>query len=121
MAATPALHFAIFYVTDMDASLKFFTEQLGLVHDPNYDAPDFRRFKVPEGSLPFGLTPATSETPPAGTIGVYFRTDDLEGMHDALAKQGVKTSEIRTLYFGSIFGVTAPDGLSVTMLRPAGQ
>jgi predicted enzyme related to lactoylglutathione lyase len=121
LSTTPALHFAIFYVSDMEESLKFFTEQLGLVHDPSQDAPDFRGFSVPAGSLPFGLTPATKETPPAGTIEVYFRTDNLDGVHATLAKNGVKTTEIRTLYFGSIFGVAAPDGLRVTMLRPAGQ
>ncbi len=121
MATTPALHFAIFYVSDMEESLKFFTEKLGLEHDPSQDAPDFRGFKVPAGSLPFGLTPATNDTPPAGTIEVYFRTDDLDGVHDALVNKGVKTTEIRKLYFGSIFGVAAPDGLRVTMLRPAGQ
>jgi predicted enzyme related to lactoylglutathione lyase len=121
MATTPALHFAIFYVSDMEGALKFFTEKLGLEHNPSQDAPDFRGFKVPAESLPFGLTPATKDTPPAGTIGVYFRTDDLEGVHNALAKQDVKTTDIRTLYFGSIFGVDAPDGLHMYMLRPAGQ
>lgn len=121
MATTPALNFAIFYVSDLEESLKFFTKQLGLEHDPSQDAPDFRGFKAPAGSLPFGLTSATNETPPAGTIEVYFRTNDLDGVHDALAKKGVKTTEIRTLYFGSIFGVAAPDGLRVTMWRPAGQ
>jgi predicted enzyme related to lactoylglutathione lyase len=120
-ATTPALHFAVFYVSDLEESLKFFTEKLGLEHDPNQDAPDFRGFKVPAGSLPFGLTPATTYTPPVGTIGVYFRTDDLEGAQDALAKKGVKTTDIMKLYFGSIFGVTAPDGLPVTMLNPIGQ
>ncbi|HEV2653583.1 MAG TPA: VOC family protein [Ktedonobacteraceae bacterium] len=121
MATTPALHFAIFYVSDMEESLKFLTEKLGLEHDPSQDAPDFRGFKVPVGSLPFGLTPVSKGTPPAGTIEVYFRTDDLDGMHDALVNKGVKTTEIRNLYFGTIFGVAAPDGLRVTMLRPAGQ
>ena len=121
MATTPALHFAIFYVSDMEESLKFFTNQLGLEHDPSQDAPDFRGCSLPAGSLPFGLPPATKETPPAGTIEVYFRTDDLDGAHNALVKKGVKTTEIKTLYFGSIFGVAAPDGLRVTMLHPAGQ
>ncbi|GAC1392244.1 MAG: hypothetical protein NVS4B11_19830 [Ktedonobacteraceae bacterium] len=121
MSTTPAIHFAIFYVSDLEESLKYFTETLSLEHDPRQDAPDFRGFKVPAGSLPFGLTPVSKDTPPAGTIEVYFRTDDLEGVHMALADKGVKTTEIRNLYFGSIFGVAAPDGLRVTMLRPSVQ
>jgi predicted enzyme related to lactoylglutathione lyase len=121
MATTPALNFVIFYVSDMEKALTFFTKQLGLEHDPSQDAPNFRGFKVPAGSLPFGLSPATNQTPPAGTTEVYFSTDDLAGVHDALAKQGVKTTEIMTLPFGSIFGVAVPDGLHVVMLRPAGH
>jgi len=119
--ANPALHFAVFYVSDMEESLKFFTEKLGFEHDPAQDAPDFRGFKIAEGSLPFGLTPAKEYTPHPGTIQVYFKTNDLEGQRSAITDKGVKTSDVINQYFGSFFGVEAPDGLSMTMLRPAGQ
>ena len=125
MATAPTLHFVLFYVADLDKSLKFFTETLGIEHDPQQDAPDFRGFKVSAGSCPFGLTPASEnagpESPRPGSIEVYFKTDDLEGTHSALADKGVKTTEIKHRYFGSIFGVSAPDGLQVTLLHPAGQ
>lgn len=122
---TPTLHFVLFYVSDLEQSLKFFTDTLGLEHDPQQDAPDFRGFKLPAGSLPFGLTPVSEDAPPGsprpGSIEVYFKTDDLEGTHSALTDKGVKTTDIVHRYFGSIFGIAAPDGTPMTMLRPAGQ
>ncbi len=115
------LHFAVFYVSELEESLKFFTEKLGFEHDPAQDAPDFRGFKVSEGTLPFGLVPSSQYTAGPGTIEVYFKTDDLEGEHSTLADKGVKTTDIMQKYFGSFFGVEAPDGLRVTVLRPVGQ
>lgn len=120
---TPTLHFVVFYVSDLEQSLKFFTETLGLEHDPQQDAPDFRGFKVPAGALPFGLTPARKDAgaPRPGSIEVYFKTDNLEGSRSALLEEGVQTTEITDRYFGSIFGVSAPDGIQMTMIHPAGQ
>lgn len=120
MSTTPTLHFVVLTVSDLDAALKYFTETLGFEHDPQQDAPDFRGFKLPAGSPPFGLIPVSPEYPYAGTIGVYFKINNLEGMQTDLTEKGIKTTEIRQEYFGSIFGVDAPDGLRVTMIRPAG-
>lgn len=121
MKTTPTLHFVVLTVSDLDAALTYFTETLGFEHDPQQDAPDFRGFKLSPGSPPFGLIPVSPEYPAAGTVGVYFKVDDLEGKQRDLAEKGVKTTAIRQEYFGSIFGVDAPDGLRVTVIHPAGQ
>jgi catechol 2,3-dioxygenase-like lactoylglutathione lyase family enzyme len=122
MSSTPTLDFILFYVSDLEESLQFFTQTIGLRHNPAADTPGFRGFTSEEGSIPFGLALVSEEASPEarrpGTIEVYFKTDDLEGMRDALVAKGVKPTEIAHRPFGSIFSIPAPDGHLVTMLRP---
>jgi catechol 2,3-dioxygenase-like lactoylglutathione lyase family enzyme len=122
MSTTPTLDFILFYVSDLEESLQFFTQTIGLRHNPAADTPGFRGFTSEEGSIPFGLALVSEEASPEarrpGTIEVYFKADDLEGMRDALVAKGVKPTEIAHRPFGSIFSIPAPDGHLVTMLRP---
>lgn len=121
MATTPTLNFVLFYVSNLEESLKYFTQTLGLEHDPKQDAPIFRGFA---GGAGCGLAPAgvplpwTAEIPQPGAIEVYFETDNLEGLHTSLASKGVQVTEITHQPFGSIFSIPAPDGQMVTMIRP---
>jgi hypothetical protein len=55
MAKSPALGFVLLYVSDLAESLKYFTEVVGLRHNPKADTPNFRGFFPEEGSIPFGL------------------------------------------------------------------
>ena len=125
MSTTPALDFILFYVSNLDEALKYFTETIGLQHNPAADTPNFRGFIGEEGSIPFGLALVSEEASPEarqpGTIEVYFKTDDLEGMHASLASKGVEVTKIAHRPFGSIFSIPAPDGHLVTMLRPPAQ
>ncbi len=122
MATTPALDFILFYVSDLDESLKYFTQTLGLVHAPENDTPFFRGFVGSEGSTAFGLALASEAASPEarrpGNVEFYFKTDNLEGMHSALADKGAQPTEIAHRPFGSIFSLPAPDGHLMTMLRP---
>ncbi|SRR5258708_5366720 len=121
MASTPALDFLIIYVSDLEESLKYFTETIGLKHDPRQDSPNFRGF-IHEGGIGFGLALVDAEISPEarqpGTIEIYFKTDNLEGMHAALADKGAHPTEIAQRPFGSFFSIPAPDGHLVTMLLP---
>ncbi len=49
MSTTPALDFVLFYVSDLDEALKYFTETVGLQHNPAADTPHFRGFTSAEG------------------------------------------------------------------------
>jgi hypothetical protein len=122
MSTTPALDFLLFYVSDLEESLQYFTQIIGLRHNPEADTPVFRGFISEEGSISFGLALVSEEASPEarrpGTIEVYFKTDNFEGMHTALVAKGVKPTEIAHRPFGSIFSIPAPDGHLVTMLRP---
>lgn len=121
MSTTPALGFVILYVSDLEASLKYFTQTVGLRHNPKADTPNFRGFISEEGGIPFGLALVSEEVSPEvrrpGTIEIYFETDDVEGMHAALASKGVKPTEIAHRPFGSFFSIPAPDEHLVTMLH----
>jgi catechol 2,3-dioxygenase-like lactoylglutathione lyase family enzyme len=122
MSTTPTLGFILFYVSDLEESLQFFTQTVGLRHNPKADTPVFRGFISEEGSVPFGLALVSEEASPEarrpGTIEVYFETDNLGGMRAELVAKGVKPTEIAHRPFGSIFSIPAPDGHLVTMLRP---
>lgn len=121
MATTPTLNFVLFYVSNLDESLKYFTQTLGLEYDPSQDAPVFRGFAVGAkcGLALAGVPlPWTATIPQPGTVEVYFETDNLEGMHASLASKGVQTTEITHQPFGSIFSISAPDGQLITIVRP---
>lgn len=42
MPSTPAIDFIVFYVSDLEASLSYFTQKLGFRHDPAQNSPVFR-------------------------------------------------------------------------------
>jgi catechol 2,3-dioxygenase-like lactoylglutathione lyase family enzyme len=116
MPAIPTLDFVVFYVADLDESLAYFTEKLGFESLPDQSSPIFRSLKGSEEKIGFGLNVATNETPPAGTVELYFKTDDLEGLHRTLTAKGAGTTPILHLPFGSVFNVQSPDKHAVVML-----
>lgn len=123
MATTPTPYFMLFYVSDLEESLAYFTQTLGLEHDPKQDAPDFRGFVHHPGFIAYGLALVSEGNSPEarvpGNVEVYFKTDDLEGMHASLAGKGVPITAMAQRPFGTIFSIPAPDGHLITMIRPA--
>jgi catechol 2,3-dioxygenase-like lactoylglutathione lyase family enzyme len=117
MSTTPVLDFTLFYVSDLEESLKFFTQTLGLQHDPQQNSPFFRGFV---GS-PMGLALPMDEARRPGKVELYFKVDDIEAVHSELASKGAEITEIAQRPFGSIFSVTAPDGHLVTILQELGE
>lgn len=113
MSAISVLDFTLFYVSDLEESLKFFTQTLGLQHDQQQDTPFFRGFV----DSPMGIALPADETRRPGNVELYFKVDDIEEAHRELAKKGVEITEIVQRPFGSIFSITAPDGHLVTMLQ----
>lgn len=112
----PGLNFLVFYVSDLDASLIYFSQKLGFSYDPEGDSPVFRQLKGAPGSPEFGLVLASAHTPPAGMVEVYFKTADLAGLHRAITERGVEATPIMERPFGPIFSTHSPDGQVVTML-----
>ena len=122
MSSRPTLDFLLFYVSDLEESLVYFTQTLGLEHDPRQDAPSFRGFAHKEGSVGYGLALVSKDTSPEarqpGTVEAYFTTDELDAMHAELTRKGAQPTAIAHRPFGSIFSIPAPDGHLTTMLRP---
>lgn len=117
MAATiPALDFVVFYVANLEESLAYFTEKLGFKSLAEQNGPEFRTLMGSEEKIGFGLNLASDRTPPAGTVELYFKTDDLAGLHRAYTDMGVGTTPVLALPFGQVFNVQTPDRHALVML-----
>ena len=117
MSTMPVLDFVVFYVSDLDESLAYFTEKLGFKAVPEQSGPVFRALSGNEEKIGFGLNLASEETPPAGTVELYFKTDDLEELHTTLTAKGAGTTQIVQLPFGSVFNVQTPDKHALVMMH----
>src|SRR5437588_856605 len=86
-------------VTDIDASLKWYEDKLGMVHDPRYDVPgSWTQLSVPEmRGLAWGLNRGT---PTKGSDTPTFVVPDIEAARTALIAKGVKVSKINTVPAG---------------------
>jgi catechol 2,3-dioxygenase-like lactoylglutathione lyase family enzyme len=116
MSTIPALDFIVFYVSDLDESFAYFTEKLGFKHDVEQNGPIFRGLSGNEEKIGFGLNLATADTPPAGTVELYFKTNDLEELHTTLAAKGAGTTSIVRMPFGSVFNILTPDKHALVIL-----
>jgi catechol 2,3-dioxygenase-like lactoylglutathione lyase family enzyme len=121
MAATPALNFVVFYVSDLKGSLAYFTDILGFIHVPEQDAPAFHYLTGGENGIDFGITQASAETPAPGTAELYIKTTDLKRMHASVTSKGVEATAIEHRPFGSISMVHTPDGYPLTMMETPAQ
>jgi catechol 2,3-dioxygenase-like lactoylglutathione lyase family enzyme len=117
MPSTPAIDFIVFYVSDIEASLAYFTQKLGFGYDAAQNSPEFRGLSDGQSKVGFGLVLASAETPKAGSVELYFKTNDLEGLRSSYIGKGIEPTAIVHQPFGSIFSVRPPDGLLVTMLQ----
>jgi hypothetical protein len=115
-ATIPALDFVVFYVANLEESLAYFTEKLGFKSLPEQDGPEFRTLMGSEEKIGFGLNLASDRTPPAGTVELYFKTDDLADLHRAYTAAGAGTAPMLSLPFGQVFNVQTPDRHALVML-----
>lgn len=114
MQSAPALNFVLLRVTDIEAAFTYFTEKLGLTTIPEQNAPTFRMFKGENGGIDFGIRLADKSE--AGTVELYFSTNNLEGLRSILINKGIESTDITPRPFGSIFTAAAPDKHIVIMM-----
>jgi catechol 2,3-dioxygenase-like lactoylglutathione lyase family enzyme len=117
MSTMPVLDFVVFYVSDIEESFAYFTEKLGFKPIPEQSGPIFRALIGNEEKIGFGLNLASEETPPAGTVELYFQTDDIGELHTSLTAKGAGTTPVVQMPFGSIFSVQTPDKHALVMLQ----
>ncbi|GHO88654.1 VOC family protein [Dictyobacter formicarum] len=117
MSTMPVLDFVVFYVSDLEESFAYFTEKLGFKPVPEQSGPVFRGLRGNEERIGFGLNLAGEDTPPAGTVELYFKTNDIAELHTTLTAKGAGTTSVVQMPFGSIFGVQSPDQHALVMLQ----
>jgi len=115
MSTMPVLDFVVFYVSDLDESVTYFTEKLGFTPSSR-NGEVFRGLSGNEEKIGFGLNLASNDTPPAGTVELYFKTDNLPELHTTLTAKDADTTSIVRMPFGSIFTIQTPDKHALVML-----
>ena len=105
------------YVRDLDRSLAFYRDALGLAFD------------VSEGwaetTLPGGTRFALhamhegAAAPRMGTIHVDFGVDDIDAAAERLRAAGVEVQEIHRQQYGSHCTFTDPDGYELELFQPS--
>lgn len=115
MSTMPVLDFVVFYVSNLDESFAYFTEKLGFTPSER-EGEVFRGLSGNEEKIGFGLNLAGNDTPPAGTVELYFKTDNLEELHTTLTAKDAGTTSIVRMPFGSIFNIQTPDKHAFIML-----
>ena len=120
------LNHAVLYVRDLDRSVAFYTDVLGLTMVMPTDEPGFRRaLLVHQGSGLFvGLTQhdASDGTPfretNAGLDHLAFAVadrDELSEWEDRLAEKGVTFTPILDVFYGSVLNFRDPDGIALEL------
>lgn len=111
----PAIGFVIFYVSDMEQSLAYFTEKLGFKLIPEQSGKIFSFLAGSDKNIGYGLNLVGENTPPAGTVELYFKTDNLEALYNSLTAKNAGTTPIMQFPFGSVFNVKTPDKHALVM------
>jgi predicted enzyme related to lactoylglutathione lyase len=115
MSTIPAIGFVVFYVSDIEASFTYFTEKLGFKPVPEQSGPIFRSLIGNDANIGYGLNLVSEETPPAGTVELYFKTDDIDALHTSLTAREAGAAPIVQMPFGRIFNVQTPDKHALIM------
>jgi catechol 2,3-dioxygenase-like lactoylglutathione lyase family enzyme len=100
----------VIYSKDATADRAFFREVLG-----------FSSVDAGHGWLIFTLPPAEVAVHPAEENGrheLYFMCDDLKAEISALAKKGVRCSEVHEAQWGSVSKIRLPGGGEVGLYQP---
>ncbi len=118
---TQNLSLVILFVTDVDASVRFYSDLLEA--KPVEQSPNFAAFALPTG-LMLGLwavkdaRPAAT-APPGGTE-LTFTDADVDGVYRAWQAKGVRiAAKPADLDFGRTFLALDPDGHRLRVFRPA--
>lgn len=118
---TPELNFVLIYVSDMDASYNFFTNILGFepASESDSTSPGFRQLKN-NGGVDFALIlPDDVDRGKPGEVELYFKTDDIQAMREAIISKGVSAGSVIDRPFGQVMPLpTVPDGVKVVAWLP---
>ncbi len=106
MATTARFGFVVEYVSDIDATKRFYVDVLGLQVDREH--PTFVQFKD-QGGANFAIA---SDEPLGGTgePELYWLVDDAEAAFSDLSQKAEVTLPLKQAPFGKVFGIKDPAG-----------
>jgi len=107
------------YVRDVEASLRFYVDLLGLKHDSERSHPP--GFALLE-SGDFTMTLQGPDAPgsvlgDSGSVELGFDADDLSEIRERLTAAGSDVSPIQTMGWGSSFDAKDPNGFRLTLFH----
>ena len=105
-ANMPRFGFALEYVSDIEATKRFYVDLLGLEVDREH--PTFVQFKDASGSY-FAIA-SDGSMDGRNTLELYWLVDDAEAAYEALAKRAEVTLPLAEKPFGKVFGIKDPAG-----------
>src|SRR5689334_8811996 len=117
MATTSALDFVVFYVSDLERSLAYFTEVLGFADVPEEGGPGFK-FLSGAGGISFGRLQASAQPPAPGTAELYVKVGEVQGAREQVIGKRAEATPIVERSFGSNFTVHTPDGAPLILFQP---
>lgn len=117
--------YVVLYVTDPDACLKFWTEQVGMIEKGRKSAGDFAIVQIgfPDQQFSFELVPlALMQNNPDGldlaTPSIAFHVDDLPTTREKLIAAGVTASDIGNHGGTEAFAFSDNEGRWFAVTRP---
>jgi lactoylglutathione lyase len=108
------------YVRDLDRSLRFYRDLLGIPLETDAHDPDWAEAQLP-GGVRFALHqtgPASAAPQTPGTIVVDFATSDLDAAMERLRAAGVRLGRVMHEDWGSACEVFDPDGYRIDLFTP---
>jgi predicted enzyme related to lactoylglutathione lyase len=118
MAITRIAYF-VYFVTDMDRAVQFYTEVLGLPVEANRGA--WVQFKVEGGTFALHQSEEGAGNNAAESGGIVgFAVDDIDAYAALLKEKNVAFhGEIRQERFGKLLNILDPDGNIINLYEPA--
>ena len=112
------LHYAIVFVSDMDRSVRFYRDVLGL--PLGFESPGWSEFAVEGATLALHKAEAPAEPSAArqcaGQCRPGLRVEDLDTFHTRVTALGVTCLQAPTMVFGSnVAQYVDPDGLTISV------
>lgn len=111
-------------VKDIDASVKFYTEQLGFEHRSSIPGPDgatmFGFVNKDGNDIGFACDPDLQARGNGVVFMIYMADDtDIDAYYEDVKKRGTQIeSEIKTEYWGDrLFSVKDPDGYQLSLCK----
>jgi lactoylglutathione lyase len=119
LVTTSGINVVYLYVQDLDRSLHFYRDLLGVDLRKHPHNPDWAEVTLPNG-LRFALETAHPGREPQtpGSIRVDFQTEDVDAAAERLQGAGVRLGDRMHEFWGDLCEVFDPDGYRIGLFCP---